>query len=103
MYMAMHYSSIIIQLTSFQKQNVLVPQNHYPRTLGHQLPPPHYAVTVEVTFHFQILHLPHLVPHLKQKRNIHIKFNCQPTATLYTGINMSQDSTVNTVTEVLVG
>ena len=64
-------SSVTIKLTSSQKQNVLVPQNHYPKTLGHQLPPPHYAVTAEVTFHFQILHLPHLVLHLKQKRKTH--------------------------------
>ena len=104
--MATLNSSITIKLTSSQKQNVLVPQNHYPRTLGHQLPPPHYAVTAEVMFHFQILRLPHLVLHLKQKEkhtHTHIKFNCQPTATLHTGINMSQDKTVNIVTKVCVG
>ena len=67
MYIGTLNSSTTIKLTSSQKQNVLVPQSHYPMTLDHQLPPPHYAVTVEVTFHFQILHLPHLVLHLKQK------------------------------------
>ena len=104
MYMATLNSSITIKLTSSQKLNVSVPQNHYPRTLAHQLPPPHYAVTAEVMFHFQILHLPHLVLHLKQKeKHTHIKFNCQPTATLHTGTNMSQDGIVNIVTEVLVG
>jgi hypothetical protein len=62
-------------------------------------------VTAEVMFHFQILHLPHLVLHLKQKRktHTHIKFNCQLTATLHTWINMSQDSRVHIVTEVSVG